>query len=572
MPENNTPVVSQIAIKVNGSYLSNDLMDRLLDVEVDTSLDTPDMFIIRFHDDDLSLVDDENTFKLGAMVIIEFPKANATLTPTLTGEITAIEPAFSENFTATLTIRGYDKRHRLTRGTKSRAFLNVKDSDIAQKIAGEAGLSIKVDASTVVHEHVIQHNQTDLEFLRDRARRIGYEVALDDKMLYFRQPKGTRGTLTLSWGVELRNFHPRLSLSGQVSQVKVYGWDTTQKREIVGQSKASPHLNPKTGISASGGALAQQSFSSAELIEVHMPVTTQQEAENLAQAIYKEVSAGFIEAQGVAYGNGDLVAGKQVTLQKLGKRFSGTYMVTSATHYYSSVGGYDTHFTIEGAYRTLVSDLVGGKKTHSETGGVVIGVVTNNKDPKNMGRVKVKFPWLNTTLESHWIRMATIGGGNKRGIHWLPEVNDEVLVAFEHGDFNTPYILGGLYNGKDAPPATTDTAVKGADVVNRYIQTKKHIITLTEEPSKEIIELRDLANKTIVRLTATPAAKIEILVPSGDAIVKATNINAEATAKADVKGAQVTVEASATLTLKGAVVNVESSGPLKIKGAVVNIN
>src|SRR5215472_353851 len=86
--------------------------------------------------------------------------------------------------------------------------------------------------------------------------------------------------------------------------------------------------------------------------------------------------------------------------------------------------------------------------------GVVVGIVTNNQDPDGMGRVKVKFPWLSDQDESWWARIATVMAGSSRGSYFLPEVNDEVMVAFEHGDVRFPYVLGALWNGKDSPPTT----------------------------------------------------------------------------------------------------------------------
>ena len=81
--------------------------------------------------------------------------------------------------------------------------------------------------------------------------------------------------------------------------------------------------------------------------------------------------------------------------------------------------------------------------------GVVVGIVTNNQDPDNMHRVKVRFPWLNQDHESNWARVATSMAGNGRGAYFLPEVDDEVLVAFEHGLIDQPYVIGSLWNGKD---------------------------------------------------------------------------------------------------------------------------
>ena len=83
--------------------------------------------------------------------------------------------------------------------------------------------------------------------------------------------------------------------------------------------------------------------------------------------------------------------------------------------------------------------------------GVVVGVVTNNQDPDGMHRVKVHFPWLSDDVESNWARVAAPMAGGNRGVYFLPEVDDEVLVAFEHGKVDHPYVIGSLWNQQDRP-------------------------------------------------------------------------------------------------------------------------
>ena len=92
--------------------------------------------------------------------------------------------------------------------------------------------------------------------------------------------------------------------------------------------------------------------------------------------------------------------------------------------------------------------------------GMVIGIVTNNQDPDKLGRVKVRFPWLSDEDESQWARMLTPMAGDNRGMYFIPEVDDEVLVAFEQGDMRFPYILGALWNGEDKPPDGVDENIK----------------------------------------------------------------------------------------------------------------
>lgn len=104
-------------------------------------------------------------------------------------------------------------------------------------------------------------------------------------------------------------------------------------------------------------------------------------------------------------------------------------------------------------------DLLAPEEPTQKIYGMVIGLVTNNQDPDKLGRIKVKYPWLLNAeeskegAESFWARIVTPMAGAERGLYILPDVGDEVLVGFEHGDINAPYVLGSLWNGVDKPPA-----------------------------------------------------------------------------------------------------------------------
>jgi uncharacterized protein involved in type VI secretion and phage assembly len=202
-----------------------------------------------------------------------------------------------------------------------------------------------------------------------------------------------------------------------------------------------------------------------------------------------------------------------------------------------------------------------GKKIY----GVVIGIVTNNQDPDGLGRVKVCFPWLSDEDESWWARIATLMAGNERGAYFLPEVGDEVLVAFEHGNIRFPYVLGALWNGQDAPPESEPLNGDGK-VVKRVIKSRSgHVIRLDDTDGEEKIEIIDSSgnNKIIISTsdnTITVAADADIIIQSSSGKLKLSGNGIEITSQAEVK-----IEASQNMDLK--------AGPqLNIKGSMVNIN
>src|SRR5690349_4003501 len=139
----NKAQVPQIAIKVNGSDLPAAKMNLLYEAEIESTLDLPSMFTLRFYDDENLTLADGSTFALGSPVQIDLVDVEAqvdTFVTVMKGEITALEPEFTEDMQILLTVRGYDRAHRLNRGAKTRAFVNSTDSDIINKIASEAGL------------------------------------------------------------------------------------------------------------------------------------------------------------------------------------------------------------------------------------------------------------------------------------------------------------------------------------------------------------------------------------------------------------------------------------------------
>jgi len=184
---------------------------------------------------------------------------------------------------------------------------------------------------------------------------------------------------------------------------------------------------------------------------VDRPVATQAEADALAQALCNEIGAAFVQADGVCFGNPGVLAGATINLTGLGSKFSGQYLVTHSRHRYDR-NGYTTEFNVSGQRGSTLTQIIAPRSANSLRSGIVIGVVTDNSDPEGWGRVKVKYPWQEDNIVSHWARMATPMAGNGRGIEFLPEVNDEVVVAFEHGDMHRPFVLGALWNGVDAPP------------------------------------------------------------------------------------------------------------------------
>jgi uncharacterized protein involved in type VI secretion and phage assembly len=194
--------------------------------------------------------------------------------------------------------------------------------------------------------------------------------------------------------------------------------------------------------------------------------------------------------------------------------------------------------------------------------GVVVGVVTNTQDPAGLGRVKVKFPWLSESEESSWARVATPMAGKGRGFYFLPEVEDEVLLAFEQGDARFPYVVGALWNGQDKPPEKNEN---GENNIRAIKSRSGHVIRLNDTDGKEQIEILDKSGKNTIVIdtaknTITLTSEKDITLSASKGTIKLDAQKIEIKSSAETK-----IEAGAGMDLK-------ATGTMNVKGATVNIN
>ncbi len=573
-----TQLAPRIYLKFDGTEASERVTDAIIFIEVDDSLTLPDMFTIHLRDPNLEWIDDD-TFSLGTPVEISAKAEGGSEVKLLSGEITGIEPQLRQGIGPTLILRGYDKSHRLNRDKKTRSFLQMTDSDIAKKVAQSAGLRNQVDSTSEVYDYVLQHNQTDWEFLIERAGRVGFRVLVKDDTLHFQQfPDNTEETPELEWAVNLLEFDARLTTARQVSEVIVQGWDPDKQQQIVGQATRANDV-PEIGESQQGGQASEQAFggSSREII-VDRPVSTQAEADTLAQAICDEIGQGFVEAECMCFGNPEVQAGAMVTMNGLGDRFSGSYRVTHASHRYDE-SGYRTEFTVGGRHASTISEVLSSINDDGFRQGAVLGVVTNNEDPDDECRVKVKIPSIKDSEESAWARLIATGAGKDRGLQWLPEVNDEVLIVFENNDINRPLVIGGLWSAKNNPPLPSSGCLDSGKVNTRQIVTRSGTKIVLEDDDN-IITISNPDESYHLKISEKDT-KIEII-SGGDISVEAQqnatvktqgDVNVEATGNVSVKGQQVEVSANTNAKITASAnMNLEASGIMTIKGAQVKLN
>jgi uncharacterized protein involved in type VI secretion and phage assembly len=626
---------SIIKIKVDGSPLSSEIMDKLEKLTVEQHAQLPDRFLIRISDGDFAIMDGDQ-FKVGNEVEITAEGENLLTGESFSeslikGEITGVQPIFDSDGEPSLVVHGSTKDHRLYRGTKTRTYGDANPTGagitlenvvntIVQETDGLTGKDVDTsELSSVTFCYLIQWNQSDMAFLRQLARQVGYVCYVEDKKLCFKKPAPSSDSVELTWGDNLRSFQARMNLSEQVDQAVAKGWDPDTKQPVEGIfNTATDGVYPEIGLNKTGDKLAKECFRDAELSLSDPTIRTVDEAKSIARGLWREMSSGFMEAEGVAYSTPKIKAGKWVDVKGIGERYGGKYLISSAVHDFTADGVKTTFrtewmnadldmqgfipgsrdFQVSAAYyrpdrdtpnRTLdaislqpVFPPYPSLQPPPRCHGVVPAKVTNLEDPEELGRVQVMFPFLSkykdADLSSNWARIAAVGGGSERGMFVLPEIDDEVLVAFENGDFNRPYILGGLWNNTDKPPLPSNEAVSDGKVNLRTWRSRSgHRITLDDTEGEEkllIISKNEhqiiIDDKENVLNISTAKGVMASLSDEGKIELntkKATIILDETQNKVTIESpGDILVEAATNLTLKSqGNLNLEAQGNLGIK-------
>jgi uncharacterized protein involved in type VI secretion and phage assembly len=611
----NQGFASALLVEVEGSPLPADLAILLTYAYLDDSRNLPDLFVLRFRDQD-RIVLEKGKFTIGAKVKLSIQTSDGTAPEVLlSGEVTAVEAELDRTGSVT-EIRGLDHAHRLFRGRRVTAFADMTVADIVRKVAQRAGLQLgQIDDAPGIagtsNTELTQENVSDWEFLSRLADLAGAEIAVIDGKLDFLVPQppsvapapttsAHQSPLVLEAGRNLVSLRACVTSAEQVPQVEVRGWDFLHKQAV---SATAPAEAPATELPDVTPAKLAKAFASPNFVATDVPYRSQRAAQTAATALAAHLAGAFAEVEGVAKGNPKLRAGAAVALANVGKPFEGRYTLSSTRHLFSQEAGYTTSFVAAGRQERSLYGLAsqgGGGGRRDLVAGLVPAVVSDVKDPEKLGRVRLTFPWLAADYTSGWARTVQLGGGPQRGTLILPEVGDEVLVGFEQGDFDAPYVLGGLHNGTDKPPTTPVDVVDGSSgaVNGRYFVSRTgHRLDFTESASaanevklatgdgKHVFTLDQKATKVTLHSdgSITIEAKNGVTVDAGSGPLDLKGQKVSITSQSDVivnANAKLTLTGNSEATLKGAQAKVEgtaaaeltASGSVTVRGGIVRIN
>ncbi|MBE4735511.1 MULTISPECIES: VgrG-related protein [Streptomyces] len=572
-----------IQVTVDGRQLPTDYADLLVGGWVDLGAGVPGAFRLTFRDPHGLLLGKLNVKFGSAVVISPVAGGQGAGNPVFTGEVTGMETDYDGTGTFTV-VRGYDAGHRLMRVRRVAAYRNQTASDIARKLAAMNGVPVgQVQSTKTVYDFISQSNVTDWDFLARLADENEMVMSLDAKGKFqFVRPKpasgapassapGRKNPFELKAGLDILRCRAAVTASDQVGKVEARGWNVTTKKKLTATTQAD--ANPGIAIGTTPQKAASP-FKAAKLVETDTPYDLQSEVTHAAGSLADDITSAFAELEVTVRGNPLLRPGVPITLSDVGAPFEGKYTCTSVRHTFGDGSHYETWVTVSGRqWRSLFGLTSGGGTAAPRLPSVANALVTDVQDPLKQGRVKLQFPWLDDAYVSDWTRTVQMGGKGGGGIFPL-DVGDEVLVAFDRGALDHPFVIGGLYNGVDKPTPVKDVhlhdPVRKKAIRHTLSDREGNRVDLLSQQTglrKQGVRLATGNDRLIINLDRT---KTEITVDSKGAvsITGGTSVSVKA-------GTDLTLSARRSVTIRsGGPLNLQGQGIVGLRslGGAVNVN
>jgi len=476
-----------------------------------------------------------------------------------TGLVT--EVSFENSIDAINVISIYAKSPTIVMdGARKNAFFSEqKASDlIGSTVRAHPITAGSFDTTKITYRHVLQYNESDYEFIMRLAGTNGLYAFYDGEKFHAIAPN-SNNAVPLSWRQHLGVFSVGLGTSQPEYNSQLFYYE--QAKEFKQDSKSVSQSKSLSALTDKSPKASKKIFKDSSYMPVYHHVD---DAKSLDEVLkYKRDGAQSKMTRCAGQSLMPTVkVGRCVQISGMNQKFDNSYLVTSVTHNFGQGGKYHNNF------ECIPFDIAFPEYNGDRNRGAMIqtGIVTDNADPEQLGRIKVKFPWVQG--DTYWIRYISSHAGESHGWYSIPEIGDEVLCAFEMGDPDRPIILGSLYNSKAVPPA--DSQVEENNI-KMFLTKGGNKILVRDEGGKEAIEIINAEGKnTIVLETAGPSIAIT---SAGDISISGQNIKIEGTGNVEIKAdSDIKQNAGANMEIKaGANMKVEASGTQDVKGAMVNV-
>ena len=518
----------------------------------------------------------------------------APLPDVFKGIITSIGLARTHG-TAELVVRGKSPTIVLDDGPHTRSFtekgLQELIDEVLKKYKGAFPSSPKVKPKNFSKSlpYTVQYRESNYAFLARLANRYGEWQYYDGQNFYFGKPSGG-DTIKLDFSENsLIDFDISLRAVPAKFEVKAYDYSKHEHLSISSSQKAATSDIGKKVMSIATSKIFQNTPST--IVNVNLD---KGELKNLVERTEQVLTDEMVVLNGSSRNPGLQLGCKVEIGDKIVGEKYGTFVITNLNHEISQGGGYMNYFEAipEEVETPPLTTLPEPPSCEMQ-----LAKVTDTDDEKGLGRVKVKFAWQEGSSEkSPWLRVASPYTGKDKGFYIIPEVDDQVLVAFENNHPDKPYVLTGMYNGEAKPewfePKNRFKGFK-SKAKNQWKFDDKNKSILLHAPSSITLSA---GNKITLKTGGKDDSEILVDAGEGTINVKAKTINIEAaelvsinsqkdiegkasneislegTSSVKVKGTNTSVEGSAGVKVKGATVGVEGSGPVTVKGMPIKLN
>lgn len=586
IPNPSTHDVSSFNILLDGAAM--DASYEVLSISIEKEINRIPTARILLKDGDAALADFEisnkEDFVPGKQIIIKMG-FDGNNTQAFKGIITKHTIKVKENGNTQLLIECRDLALRMTIGRHSRYFLNVKDSEVFDRLIGDyRGLQGDITTTSLQHKELVQHHLSNWDFMLLRAEANGMLVNVDDGTVKVSRPDTTAApVLQVSYGSSIIEFEAEMDARTQWANVEAVSWDyKTQnlfKADVSEASSFTQHGN------VSGADLAAAvDLDKFELN--HSGHLMEQELQNWADGTILRSRLAKIRGRARVTGFAGIKPGNMLRLSGVGNRFNGNAYVTAVKQDMGD-GSWYTHiqFGLDPERYSAVHPDINDFSAAGLIGGIkglqIAKVLQLENDPEGEDRILVKIPVIDNTSNGTWVRIACLDAGSSRGSFFRPEIDDEVIVGFINDDPRHAVMLGMLNSSaKKAPlPGKDVNHEKGFftrsnmrihfndDTKTITIDTPAgNSIQLDEQGSK--IEIKD-QNSNKVTMNSTG---VSMESPNNVEIKAGMNLTLSAGASLSIGAASISLKADTSLGLEGAAVKLSSSGITEISGSLVKIN
>lgn len=382
------------------------------------------------------------------------------------------------------------KAFYLTLGRHNKYFKDKKDSEIIKQVIDDYGISCNVESTKFKHAQIIQYGALDWDFIMSRLEVNGLILLTEKNQIKVKKPGFNTGPVhKLTYGVDIVKSEMEIDASFQLKKVKCHAWSHSEQK-LVESGNSNVSVNDQGSSGAIEFSKLANEFNKKDFQLFNTGNLERDELEVWATAQYLKSkmsrTVGTIHCHGTEKFNPDTI----VELKGVSKLFDGKAYISSVNHFLQS-GNWRVELEV-GAQkdwylesRNDVTETPTAALLPAMEGHYIGKVIALSGDPDGESRIKIDIPIVTESSEGVWARLLSQHASSTHGSYYVPEIDDEVLVAFLHGDSRYPIVLGSLYSSKLSSPYKHDNQNNTKGFVSRsklkltYDEMKKSIVLET---------------------------------------------------------------------------------------------